>query len=81
LTGFTVRKVSEKAEASANVGCVAVATIMSEKSPATVAGLKVADLIKTVNGLKLESVLDFYRVLNANGGRSVSLRNRYEITD
>ena len=47
--GFTVKEVSGKSETSGNLEGVMVATITHEKSPAA-AGLKLADLIKTVNG-------------------------------
>jgi serine protease Do/serine protease DegQ len=70
--GFTVTEVTGKAEASGNLGGVAVATITREKSPAA-AGLKLADLIKTVNGIKVKTLVEFYRALNANGGRSASV--------
>lgn len=71
--GFTVTKVSEKTRASGNVGDVAVATIMGKKSPAAVAGLKPGDNIKAVNGIRVKTLEDFYKALNANGGRNASL--------
>jgi C-terminal processing protease CtpA/Prc len=71
--GFTVTKVSEKADASGNVEGVAVAAIIDEKSPAAVAGLKPGDDIKAVNAIRIRTLRDFYKALNANGGRSASL--------
>lgn len=80
--GFTVRKVWEKAGASGNVEGVTVATITGEKSPAAVAGLKTGDLITAVNGIKVKTVVEFYRALNTSGGRRASFmiaRNDKEI--
>ncbi len=52
---------------------VAVASMTNEKSPAAVAGLHVQDVITEANGVQVETLLDFYRALNATGGRSATL--------
>ena len=72
--GFTVVKVSEKAEASGNVGGLAVATITGVKSPAAAAGLKPGDNIIAVNGVRVKTLEDFYKALNAKGRRSTTLK-------
>ncbi len=52
---------------------VAVVSITDETSPAALAGLKVNDIITATNGIRVKTVMDFYRALNATGGRSATL--------
>ncbi len=75
--GFTVSSITEKLRAATgtpeDTHGVAVVSITDETSPAALAGLKVNDIITTTNGIRVETVMDFYRALNATGGRSATL--------
>jgi len=73
--GFTVKDITDEilqgTESPRNARVVVVDSIAKE-SPAAVAGFKVRDRITAVNGINVETAMEFYEALNANGGRDAT---------
>jgi Do/DeqQ family serine protease len=60
-------------ELPAAVGGVAIVSV-EQGSAAAVAGFRPGDIIRTVNGKEVRSLLDFYRLINERGGRETMFK-------
>lgn len=72
--GFSVFPITDRLrtelELDSQTSGVIVSTV-ENRTPAAIAGLRVSDLITTVNGRPVASMLDFYRELNDSSGEVV----------
>lgn len=75
--GFTASSITKELRETTGIPedtqGVVVVSITDQKSPAAIAGLRMNDIITATNGTRVETTMDFYRALNATGGRSAAL--------
>jgi serine protease Do len=75
--GFSAVEMTEKIRRDLNLpsdsGKVIIGNV-SQGSSAAAANLKTGDIIREINGKKIDSILDFYKAVNENGKKEFMLR-------
>jgi len=76
--GMTVVNINDQIRQEAgipgNIRGVVVASLVSQDTPAAVAGLRPGDVITAVNGTSVRNMMDFYRALNEGSGKSATFQ-------
>jgi serine protease Do len=67
-------QVREQAGLAQNVNGVVVVSLVDQKTPAGIAGIKPGDVITAVNGVSVRNVFDYYKALNQGKGRRVTFQ-------
>ena len=82
--GFTVvgitEEIQERLNLPKNIGKIMVGSV-AEGSPAYTAGIRNGDIIKEINRKKINSIMDFYEILNRNDDDEIIFKINKQGTD
>jgi len=79
VVGIT-KDIQERLNLPSNIGKVMIGAV-DENTPAFKAGLRSGDIIKEINKKKINSVMDFYKIINSSGSKELIFKVNKQGTD